>query len=93
MGTVQRQRQGPNGRNLDWRDKELIRAEQDFHDLRKSGYTEWIDQDGRRAHCPMCEKPGCPRLGVRGAVHIVSRREIDLTGSELHRRRRSLAAK
>jgi hypothetical protein len=30
-----------------------------FFDLRESGYTGWIDQDGNKANCPCCGKSGC----------------------------------
>lgn len=30
-----------------------------FHDLRESGYTGWIDQNGRKAPCPCCGEQTC----------------------------------
>lgn len=34
-------------------------AENRFFDLRESGYTGWIDQDGYKAPCPCCQKWTC----------------------------------
>ena len=34
-------------------------ADRRFFDLRESGYTGWIDQDGRKAPCPCCGKRTC----------------------------------
>jgi hypothetical protein len=34
-------------------------AERRFFDLRESGYSGWIDQDGRKAACPSCGKSTC----------------------------------
>lgn len=32
-----------------------------FFDLRESGYTGWIDQDGYAVACPSCGQAGCTR--------------------------------
>jgi hypothetical protein len=58
---------GPNGRYLDGFGQETDEAGHRLFHLREvEGYTGWIDQDGSKANCPMCEQPGCTRQGFAG---------------------------
>lgn len=60
---------GPNGRFLSWDGQETDEAGHRFYELRESGYTGWIDQDGHRAACPMCEDMSCTRDGFAGSCN------------------------
>lgn len=46
--------------------KPETKADRKFFDLRESGYKGPIDQDGNKANCLVCDKPGCTRRGFAG---------------------------
>jgi hypothetical protein len=48
-----------DGRYLDWAGREVDDATQRHFELRESGYTGWIDQDGHKVSCPSCGQRSC----------------------------------
>jgi hypothetical protein len=54
------------GRTRRWDGKPESKADRKFFDLRESGYKGPIDQDGNKANCLVCDRPGCTRQGFAG---------------------------
>ena len=48
---------GKSSRRIDGQPE--TEADTRFFDLRESGYTGWIDHDGRKAPCPRCNTRSC----------------------------------